>query len=207
MSRVFSSQTLIGNWYESRFEPQDKSRSSILKPVSLPKKDKPWKMVQDRAVQDRFVTTSGFQSTLVEANKKPTRNGDGVADDHFEGATTMRKSFLPPHEQTPAFELRQSQLSKDPEALRAYRNKWTRNASLLAKIKQLLGGVQGKTQLEAFLAMDKNGDRAVSHAEFIQGLKDYGFPLTDDEGKRIAHMFDVDGDGTVDTQEFLLALE
>jgi hypothetical protein len=64
---------------------------------------------------------------------------------------------------------------------------------------------KGKTAEQIFKYFDKDGDQAITPAEFKQGLNDLDpvrFSMTDDEIAELVKDFDKDKDGTVDMNEF-----
>lgn len=54
--------------------------------------------------------------------------------------------------------------------------------------------------------MDDDGNKALNLEEFTKGIHDVGLDCSDDEIQEIFQRFDVDGNGSVNMTEFLLAL-
>lgn len=54
--------------------------------------------------------------------------------------------------------------------------------------------------------MDDNRSRTLDKGEFTKGLKDYGVQLSDDEINTIFTALDKDGSGSLDFEEFLVAI-
>ncbi len=57
-----------------------------------------------------------------------------------------------------------------------------------------------------FRIIDDDGNRKLDFQEFVKGLHDYGVTLSKDESKEIFATLDRDSSGTVDFDEFLIAL-
>uniref|UniRef100_A0A1A9WMZ6 EF-hand domain-containing protein n=1 Tax=Glossina brevipalpis TaxID=37001 RepID=A0A1A9WMZ6_9MUSC len=55
----------------------------------------------------------------------------------------------------------------------------------------------------AFRNLDRNGDKRLHEEEFVNGIKQAGLPLNDDESKYMFRRFDEDNDGCVQMDEFL----
>ena len=74
-----------------------------------------------------------------------------------------------------------------------------------AKILQRSGfGIRGLARI--FKAMDENGNKNLDVDDFRWGLMDYGISITKDEGAEIMTHFDRDKNGSVNFDEFLVAL-
>lgn len=54
--------------------------------------------------------------------------------------------------------------------------------------------------------MDDDGNKQLNEEEFIKGLHDQGLPVTEEEAKEIFEIFDTDGSGGINVDEFLVAL-
>jgi Ca2+-binding EF-hand superfamily protein len=65
-------------------------------------------------------------------------------------------------------------------------------------------GIRGVAR--QFKNLDDNRNIQINLYELVNGLMDYGISLTEDEGKQILTRFDRDKSGTVDFDEFLVAL-
>ncbi len=103
--------------------------------------------------------------------------------------------------------------SYQKDALDAYRNRWTRNGTLILKLNSDLGALSeanGRSERErlvrALRARDLNGTRAIGYEEFSRALAEFGLKLRPEEANKVSHSFDTDNDGVVDIGEFLLAL-
>lgn len=57
-----------------------------------------------------------------------------------------------------------------------------------------------------FRIMDDNNSRSLDVKEFLKGLSDYGVLMEKDEALKLFHVFDRDGSGMIDFDEFLLTL-
>lgn len=57
-----------------------------------------------------------------------------------------------------------------------------------------------------FRIIDDDGNRKLDLNEFTKGLHDYGVTLKKDEQKTIFTQLDKDSSGTIDFDEFLIAL-
>ena len=69
------------------------------------------------------------------------------------------------------------------------------------------GGEQGIHTLQRVMAvMDSSGDKMLSREELHFGLRDYGIVLSQGDARAVFDVFDRDGSGTVDFDEFLFAL-
>eukprot|EP00330_Aristerostoma_sp_ATCC50986_P011951 CAMPEP_0114576602 /NCGR_PEP_ID=MMETSP0125-20121206/1338_1 /TAXON_ID=485358 ORGANISM="Aristerostoma sp., Strain ATCC 50986" /NCGR_SAMPLE_ID=MMETSP0125 /ASSEMBLY_ACC=CAM_ASM_000245 /LENGTH=121 /DNA_ID=CAMNT_0001765229 /DNA_START=47 /DNA_END=413 /DNA_ORIENTATION=+ len=59
----------------------------------------------------------------------------------------------------------------------------------------------------AFRQMDSyDGNKKLSKDEFYNGLKDYGVDITKQEANALFGLFDKDGDGTINYDEFLIGV-
>lgn len=54
--------------------------------------------------------------------------------------------------------------------------------------------------------MDDDQSRSLDFKEFVKGLHDYGVELEKDDIKSMFNLFDKDGNGTIDFDEFLQSL-
>lgn len=54
--------------------------------------------------------------------------------------------------------------------------------------------------------MDDNENRSLDFKEFLKGLNDYGLLIEKDEASALFRHFDRDGSGSIDFDEFLIAL-
>lgn len=54
--------------------------------------------------------------------------------------------------------------------------------------------------------MDDDGSKALNQAEFTEGMKEAGIELTDEEIQELFTRFDTDGSGSVNMDEFLVAI-
>lgn len=54
--------------------------------------------------------------------------------------------------------------------------------------------------------MDDDNNRSLDLKEFLKGLNDYGIPIDKEEATAVFQHFDRDGNGTIDFDEFLIAL-
>lgn len=54
--------------------------------------------------------------------------------------------------------------------------------------------------------MDDDGSRSIDLKEFKKGLHDYGVDLENKEIQEMYKLFDRDGSGTIDFDEFLISL-
>jgi len=80
---------------------------------------------------------------------------------------------------------------------------------IIGKVKKaaMRRGNNGVRELtRAFLIMDDNKDKTLSHEELKDGLLEWGCPLRDDEVRHLIVAFDRDGDGKLGLQEFLRGL-
>eukprot|EP00163_Fabomonas_tropica_P023105 TRINITY_DN40394_c0_g1_i1.p1 TRINITY_DN40394_c0_g1~~TRINITY_DN40394_c0_g1_i1.p1 ORF type:complete len:335 (+),score=89.52 TRINITY_DN40394_c0_g1_i1:260-1264(+) len=213
MGKTYRNKTLIGNWYENRYETEGvPGGSNILKHEVLHAPEPPFEPIH--APSDAtFTSTTAQQNHLVDEMMKTRRKQGTAGHRHVEDVTyrsSAQEAFVQPSEQRAPFRLKDNQLTADAEALRAYRNRWTRNGPLIKKIrdKALARGAAGiKGLSRSFRIMDDNGDLALDYSEFSKGLRDYGFKdLDDDELQRCCKMFDYDNDGTVSIDEFLVAM-
>jgi Ca2+-binding EF-hand superfamily protein len=66
-------------------------------------------------------------------------------------------------------------------------------------------GIRGISRI--FKAMDDNGNHQLDVDDFRWGLFDYGIQMTKEESQEVLKAFDRDGNGTVDFNEFLVALK
>lgn len=57
-----------------------------------------------------------------------------------------------------------------------------------------------------FRIMDDDNNRSLDLKEFLKGLNDYGIPIDKEEATAVFQHFDRDGSGTIDFDEFLVAL-
>lgn len=58
----------------------------------------------------------------------------------------------------------------------------------------------------AFRRMDDDSNKQLSHEEFCKGITETGLELNDDEALDLFNRFDTDGSGTLNMDEFLIAL-
>lgn len=54
--------------------------------------------------------------------------------------------------------------------------------------------------------MDDNSSRSLDLKEFLKGLNDFGVSINKEEATAVFQHFDRDGSGTIDFDEFLVAL-
>ena len=54
--------------------------------------------------------------------------------------------------------------------------------------------------------MDDDGSRSLNLEEFSKGIRETGLELNDDDLKNLFHKFDLDSSGTVNIDEFLIAV-
>lgn len=54
--------------------------------------------------------------------------------------------------------------------------------------------------------MDDNENRSLDFKEFLKGLNDYGLMMEKDEAAALFQLFDHDGSGSIDFDEFLVTL-
>jgi Ca2+-binding EF-hand superfamily protein len=84
------------------------------------------------------------------------------------------------------------------------------NHPLVKRVRDLIlarGGEQGIHTLQRVMAvMDSSGDKMLSREELHFGLRDYGIVLSRADVHAVFDVFDRDGSGTVDFDEFLFAL-
>ncbi|CAM9205863.1 unnamed protein product, partial [Ectocarpus fasciculatus] len=83
--------------------------------------------------------------------------------------------------------------------------------AIIEKIKQKIverGGSNGIRSLGRLLSiMDDSGDKKLSKDELMYGLRDYGINVTPAEMDQVFKAFDRDGNGSVDFDEFLVAIK
>lgn len=65
-------------------------------------------------------------------------------------------------------------------------------------------GIRGLARI--FKAMDENGNKNLDVDDFRWGIMDYGISISKDEAGEILSNFDRDKNGTVNFDEFLVAL-
>ncbi|CAG9859499.1 unnamed protein product [Phyllotreta striolata] len=63
-------------------------------------------------------------------------------------------------------------------------------------------GILGLGRL--FRIMDDDGSKNLNREEFLQGLKEVGMELKEDEAEKVFEKFDTNGDGNVNIDEFLI---
>ena len=54
--------------------------------------------------------------------------------------------------------------------------------------------------------MDDDGSRTLNQEEFSKGIRETGLELVEEEEKLLFEKFDVDGSGTINIDEFLIAV-
>lgn len=54
--------------------------------------------------------------------------------------------------------------------------------------------------------MDDDNSRTLDFKEFVKGLNDYAMMIDKEEAQEIFRIFDKDGNGTIDFDEFLVTL-
>lgn len=52
--------------------------------------------------------------------------------------------------------------------------------------------------------MDDDGNKNLNFEEFLNGLRESGLDLTDEEGQTLFKKFDTDGNGNINIDEFLV---
>lgn len=52
--------------------------------------------------------------------------------------------------------------------------------------------------------MDDNGNKQLTPDEFMEGLKEMGMELSDEEATELFKKFDSDGSGSINMEEFLI---
>ena len=57
-----------------------------------------------------------------------------------------------------------------------------------------------------FRRMDDDGSRSLNLEEFSKGIRETGLELNDDDLKNLFQKFDIDSSGTVNIDEFLIAV-
>ena len=60
---------------------------------------------------------------------------------------------------------------------------------------------------EAFDMFDKDGSGTISVIEIVKIMKNFGYPLSKDEAKKMVSSVDSSGDGEVDFEEFVMLME
>ena len=82
-------------------------------------------------------------------------------------------------------------------------------AELTQKVKAGLNS-RGATTIRGYARVFKNldwqGDRRLDLDDMVQGLEEYGCPISKAEAQQMIGMFDKDGDGKLNFDEFLAGI-
>lgn len=57
-----------------------------------------------------------------------------------------------------------------------------------------------------FRRMDEDGNRQLSYREFLEGLRESGMEISEEEAQDLFDEFDADNSGGVNMEEFLVAI-
>lgn len=110
----YSSKTCVGNWWERRCDPQFDKANRVKTSRLLGPSD------------SRYATTYSSLGPRQDRSRFLKSTADWMHFQPRKDFETTTDAFLKaPQEQKPPFQLRQTALTKNAEALMDYRNRWT----------------------------------------------------------------------------------
>ena len=118
----YNSKTLNGNWFEERctstFNKNDKANTYLANPTA-----------------NKYTTTNMEVGKATAPPQEESKKGEFFKctdnwmsfQPDYDGTfqTTMRQDFSSPSDQKPKFQIKQTYLTRDPEALEEYRQTYT----------------------------------------------------------------------------------